>query len=91
MREIKLKLTNKEEINKLKTQKGFSPIFRLYNDGDFIINSGKSRVQLARSFGVQFNANLINGEKYFSSKINSFPRHLGLRLGDRRGRCLRQD
>ena len=39
--------------------------------GTFIIN-GVERVvvpQLARSFGVQFNANLIKGKKYFSSKI----------------------
>ena len=39
--------------------------------GTFIIN-GVERVvvpQLARSFGVQFNANLIKGKKYFSFKI----------------------
>ena len=39
--------------------------------GTFIIN-GVERVvvpQLARSFGVQFNANIIKGKRYFSSKI----------------------
>ena len=68
---VRLKLTNKE-INQTKEQEIFFADFPIITDrGTFIIN-GVERVvvpQLARSFGVQFNASLIKGKKYFSSKI----------------------
>ena len=68
---VRLKLTNKE-INQTKEQEIFFADFPIMTDrGTFIIN-GVERVvvpQLARSFGVQFNASLIKGKKYFSSKI----------------------
>jgi len=68
---VKLKLTNKE-IGQAKEQEVFFADFpAMTSRGTFIIN-GVERVvvpQLARSFGVQFNANLIKGKKYFSSKI----------------------
>src|SRR3989338_32142 len=68
---VKLKLTNKE-IGQVKEQEIFFADFPVMTGrGTFIIN-GVERVvvpQLARSFGVQFNANLIKGKKYFSSKI----------------------
>ena len=68
---VRLKLTNKE-INQTKEQEVFFADFPVMtNRGTFIIN-GVERVvvpQLARSFGVQFNVNLIKGKKYFSSKI----------------------
>ena len=68
---VKLKLTNKE-IGQTKEQEIFFADFPVMTSrGTFIIN-GVERVvvpQLARSFGVQFNANLIKGKKYFSSKI----------------------
>ena len=68
---VKLKLTNKE-IGQVKEQEIFFSDFPVMTGrGTFIIN-GVERVvvpQLARSFGVQFNANLIKGKKYFSSKI----------------------
>jgi len=68
---VKLKLTNKE-IGQVKEQEIFFADFPVMTSrGTFIIN-GVERVvvpQLARSFGVQFNANLIKGKKYFSSKI----------------------
>ena len=68
---VRLKLTNKE-INQTKEQEIFFADFPIMTDrGTFIIN-GVERVvvpQLARSFGVQFNASLIKGKRYFSSKI----------------------
>lgn len=68
---VKLRLTNKE-IGQTKEQEIFFADFPVMTSrGTFIIN-GVERVvvpQLARSFGVQFNANLIKGKKYFSSKI----------------------
>ena len=68
---VKLKLNNKE-IGQVKEQEIFLADFPFMTGrGTFIIN-GVERVvvpQLARSFGVQFNANLIKGKKYFSSKI----------------------
>ncbi|RJQ31542.1 DNA-directed RNA polymerase subunit beta [Candidatus Parcubacteria bacterium] len=68
---VRLKLTNKE-LGQAKEQEIFFADFPVMTTrGTFIIN-GVERVvvpQLARSFGVQFNANLIKGKKFFGSKI----------------------
>lgn len=68
---IKVRLTNKE-LGQAKEQEVFLADFPLMTGhGTFIIN-GVERVvvpQLARSFGVQFFANVIKGKKYFGSKI----------------------
>jgi DNA-directed RNA polymerase subunit beta len=67
----KIKLTNKSS-NSSKEQEIFMADFPLMtNHGTFIIN-GVERVvvpQLARSFGVFFDAEEIKGKKYFGAKI----------------------
>jgi DNA-directed RNA polymerase subunit beta len=73
--EAPLKVTTKLKNKTLgtdKTQEIFMADFPMMTrNGTFIIN-GVERVivpQLARSFGVLFNTNLIKGRKYFGSKI----------------------
>lgn len=68
---IKVRLTNKK-LEQVKEQEVFladMPIMTKH--GTFIIN-GIERVivsQLARSFGVYFNTNILRGKKYFGAKI----------------------
>lgn len=68
---ITARLTNKT-VSSVKEQEIFLADFPMMtNNGTFIIN-GVERVivpQLARSFGVLFNTNMVRGREYFGAKI----------------------
>lgn len=68
---VKVKLTNKSTGNEKEQEIFLADLPVMTDHGTFIIN-GVERVivpQLARSFGVFFNATEIKGRKYFGAKI----------------------
>jgi DNA-directed RNA polymerase subunit beta len=68
---VKVKLTNKSTGNEKEQEIFLADLPVMTDHGTFIIN-GVERVivpQLARSFGVFFNASEIKGRKYFGAKI----------------------